>query len=141
MNTNKVRDKPKRPQTEELTKQCDKLLGGIEGPLERGTNGYRFARLIESQAARFINDYDNLDKWCVYILECNDGSLYTGITNNIIKRLDAHNAGNGAKYTRGRLPVILEEYKFVDSKSEALKLEYKVKQQPKHQKIEFLRSS
>ena len=47
------------------------------------------------------------DLWYVYILRCSDGSLYTGITKNIEKRLKAHNAGNGARYTRGRKPVTL----------------------------------
>ena len=46
-------------------------------------------------------------KWQVYILQCGDGSLYTGITTNIDLRLTVHNAGTGAKYTRGRLPVKL----------------------------------
>ena len=45
--------------------------------------------------------------WLVYILECGDRSLYTGITNNVGLRLEAHNAGTGAKYTRSRLPVKL----------------------------------
>lgn len=45
--------------------------------------------------------------WFVYILRCSDGSFYTGITKNIEQRLKAHNAGNGAKYTRGRKPVAL----------------------------------
>ena len=45
--------------------------------------------------------------WQVYILKCADGSLYTGITTNIEQRLTVHNAGTGAKYTRGRLPVTL----------------------------------
>lgn len=43
--------------------------------------------------------------WCCYILECADGTLYTGITNDLDKRLAAHNAGSAAKYTRSRLPV------------------------------------
>ena len=64
--------------------------------------------------------------------------LYTGISNNIIKRMDTHNAGKGAKYTRGRLPVYLETFHFVESKSEALKLEYKVKQMKKGDKIPYL---
>lgn len=45
--------------------------------------------------------------WFVYMLRCSDGSLYTGITKNVLERLKAHNAGNGAKYTRGRKPVTL----------------------------------
>ena len=46
-------------------------------------------------------------EWIVYILECRDGSFYTGITNNLIKRLEMHISGNGSKYLRGRLPIKL----------------------------------
>jgi predicted GIY-YIG superfamily endonuclease len=46
-------------------------------------------------------------RWVVYILRCRDGSLYTGITNDLTKRLAAHRAGTGARYTRARLPVRL----------------------------------
>lgn len=63
----------------------------------------------------------------VYIVKCCDETYYTGYTNNIEKRLKAHNEGKGAKYTRARLPVTLvyqEEYK---DKSEALKREYAIK--------------
>ena len=50
--------------------------------------------------------------WYVYILKCNDGTLYTGITNNLERRLKAHEAGKGTKYTRGRGPfeLIYKEY-------------------------------
>lgn len=80
-----------------------------------------------------------MTNWFVYILKCNDGTLYTGITNNLNKRFIAHTEGKGAKYTRGRLPLTLEVYRAVESKSEALKLEYKIKQIPKNKKIEYLR--
>ena len=80
-----------------------------------------------------------MNSWVVYILRCGDDSLYTGITNNLDKRLEAHRSGKGAKYTRGRLPLTLELYRAVESKSEALKLEYKVKKIPKNKKIEYLR--
>lgn len=76
--------------------------------------------------------------WCVYILKCSDDSLYTGITNDINKRIESHNNGTGAKYTRGRGPVVLMTVKNVSSKSEALKLEYRVKKQPKKNKIKYL---
>lgn len=61
--------------------------------------------------------------WFVYILECKDKTFYTGITNNIPKRLKAHNNGTGAKYTKYRLPVTLLYFEIVDSKSSALKRE------------------
>ncbi len=72
--------------------------------------------------------------WYVYMLRCSDGSLYTGYTDDIDRRLACHNSGKGAKYTRSRLPVHLvyrEEY--VD-KPTALKREYAIKQLPKVQK-------
>ena len=81
-----------------------------------------------------------INKWFVYILICSDGSYYTGITNNLINRLDKHNSGKGAKYTRGRLPVEILEYIVVKSKSEALKIEYKVKQKNKKDKVKTLLS-
>jgi putative endonuclease len=83
-----------------------------------------------------INVPDN--DWCVYIVECKDGTLYTGITNNLVKRLLKHNKGKGAKYTRCRFPVVLKAVKDNLTKSEASKLEYKVKQQKKENKIQFL---
>ena len=76
----------------------------------------------------------SIKSWCVYLLECKDGSLYTGITNDLENRLDIHNAGLGAKYTRGRLPVKLLEFKSVENQSEALKLEYRIKQLPRLKK-------
>lgn len=70
----------------------------------------------------------------VYILRCNDNSLYTGYTNNLYERLKTHNSGKGAKYTRARLPVKLVYYKRVDSKSWALKLEARIKKLTKKEK-------
>ncbi len=75
-----------------------------------------------------------IKSWCVYLLECRDGSLYTGITNDLENRLASHNAGLGAKYTRGRTPVKLLEFKYVENQSEALKLEYQIKQLPRLKK-------
>ena len=76
----------------------------------------------------------SIKSWCVYLLECRDGSLYTGITNDLENRLASHNAGLGAKYTRGRTPVRLLEFKYVENQSEALKLEYQIKQLPRLKK-------
>jgi putative endonuclease len=66
--------------------------------------------------------------WYVYILECADGTLYTGITTDVNKRLETHNKGKGAKYTRGRRPVALLGSFPVETKSMALKEEYRIKQ-------------
>ena len=65
--------------------------------------------------------------WSVYIVQCRDGSLYTGITNDLVKRLDAHNAGLGAKYTRSRLPVLLVHSERFRAKGRALSREMAIK--------------
>ena len=78
------------------------------------------------------------EKWFVYILECSDKSLYTGITNNLEKRLLTHNSGKGAKYTKTRRPVILKYYESLNSKSGALKREIAIKKLPRNQKIKLL---
>ena len=65
--------------------------------------------------------------WWVYLLECRDGTLYTGCTDNIPRRIALHNAGRGAKYTRGRGPVILRYQEEVPDRSEALRRESAIK--------------
>ncbi|WFD12169.1 GIY-YIG nuclease family protein [Tepidibacter hydrothermalis] len=74
----------------------------------------------------------------VYIIECSDGTFYTGYTNNLDKRIDTHNKGKGAKYTRCRLPVKLLYYEEYDLKGEALKREYKIKQMTRKQKMKLI---
>jgi putative endonuclease len=75
--------------------------------------------------------------WVVYLLLCSDNSIYTGITNNLEKRIVAHNNGTGAKYTKGRGPVkLLKSFECPD-KSSALKLEYKIKQLSHQEKLEL----
>ena len=69
-----------------------------------------------------------------YILECSDKTLYCGWTNNLEKRLKAHNEGKGAKYTRSRLPVILVYYEEFETSVEAQRREYQIKQMTRHQK-------
>lgn len=78
-----------------------------------------------------------MNQWVVYLLKCFDDSIYTGITNNLDKRIKAHNAGRGAKYTKGRLPVTLVKFFDVSDKSEALKLEYKIKQLSREEKLKL----
>ena len=72
--------------------------------------------------------------WYLYVLRCGDGTLYTGITTNIEKRLAAHRAGKGAKYTRGRAPLELIYRELCGSHSDALKKEYRFKQLPRAEK-------
>lgn len=73
----------------------------------------------------------------VYILRCRDGSLYTGWTNDIDKRLEAHNSGRGAKYTRGRGPVQLVHLETYATKEEAMKREAAIKKLPAEKKREL----
>ncbi len=73
-----------------------------------------------------------------YMVRCKDGSLYTGWTNNLEKRLQAHNEGSGAKYTKTRRPVELVYYEEYESKTQAMKREYEIKQLPKKKKEELL---
>ena len=77
-------------------------------------------------------------KDCVYILECNDGTLYTGWTNDIDKRFKAHNDGKGAKYTKGRRPLKLVYLEELETKSEALKRENKIKKMTKDKKRQLI---
>jgi predicted GIY-YIG superfamily endonuclease len=65
--------------------------------------------------------------WLVYIVKCSDGTYYTGITNDLAKRIAKHNAGRGAKYTRTRRPVYLMYAKPIGSMVDALKEERRVK--------------
>lgn len=73
--------------------------------------------------------------WHVYLLECSDGSLYCGITNDIMKRLAAHNAGKASRYTRARLPVALQWVERCATRSDALRRELAVKALPRAQKL------
>lgn len=81
-----------------------------------------------------------MSNWYVYLLRCADDTLYCGITNNMDRRLKQHNAGTASKYTRVRTPVRIETHIEVAGKSEALKLEIKVKRQKRHDKISYLKS-
>ena len=66
-------------------------------------------------------------KWIIYILKCKDQSLYTGITNNLDRRIEQHISGNGSKYLRGRLPIKLVYKEHVLNRSDATKRELEIK--------------
>lgn len=70
----------------------------------------------------------------MYVVECNDGTLYTGYTTDIERRVEEHNAGKGAKYTRGRTPVELRHSETFDSKGAALAREHAIKRLARHEK-------
>ena len=78
--------------------------------------------------------------WQVYLLKCADNSLYCGVTNDLESRIDVHNAGRGAKYTKGRRPVELVAASHEMTKSCAFKLERVVKKVPAKKKIFVLKN-
>ena len=71
----------------------------------------------------------------VYILRCADNTLYTGWTTDLKSRIDTHNTGKGAKYTRGRTPVELIYFEEFEDKGDALKREAAIKKLPRHKKL------
>lgn len=75
-----------------------------------------------------------------YIVQCSDGTLYTGWTNNLEKRMKCHNQGKGAKYTRSRLPVVLKYYEVFETKQEAMRREYEIKQLKREEKWRLIES-
>ena len=76
--------------------------------------------------------------WFVYMIRCSDNTIYTGITNDLEKRLDKHNSGKGAKYTKSRRPVtFLASWKY-ESKSAASKVEYTYKRLSRDAKLRLI---
>ena len=88
-----------------------------------------------------MSDLDQVRKWYVYMLECADGSIYTGITNNLEARINKHNSGCGAKYTKGRNPVILKRTGEYENRSLASKVEYGFKRLSREQKLNLINNS
>ena len=73
--------------------------------------------------------------WTVYLLRCRDGSLYTGITNDLPQRLESHRRGKGSAYTRSRLPVILAYQETIADRSSALKREAAIRRLSRGEKV------
>ena len=73
-----------------------------------------------------------------YIVECSDGTLYTGYTNDLEKRIKAHNSGKGAKYTRSRLPVCLVYFEEYETKELAQSREWHIKRLTRAKKLELI---
>ncbi len=73
------------------------------------------------------NDFKGVAVWFIYMVRCADGSLYTGITNDLERRIEQHNAGTASRYTRSRLPVALEHQEEVMTRGAALKRELAIK--------------
>ena len=78
-------------------------------------------------------------RWFAYFVRCSDGSLYCGATNDLERRVSAHNAGRGARYTRSRLPVKLVWSRKVADRSKALSLEARLKQLTRTEKLQWVR--
>ena len=76
--------------------------------------------------------------WYLYILRCGDNTLYTGITTDVEKRLEAHRSGKGAKYTRGREPLTLVYQESCGTHSQALKRELEVKALSRKEKLRLI---
>ena len=74
-----------------------------------------------------------------YIVKCSDGTFYTGWTNDLTRRMEAHNQGRGAKYTKARRPVTLIYYETFETKEEAMKREYAIKRLCRKEKEELIR--
>ncbi len=77
-------------------------------------------------------------QWILYILQCKDGSLYTGITDHLAHRLQAHGTAKGAKYTRGRGPFVLRYTESCESHSHALRREIQVKRLTRQEKLKLI---
>ncbi len=81
------------------------------------------------------------DDWCVYVLRCSDQTLYTGVTNNIEKRLKAHNSSpTGAKYTKARRPVALVYQEKSLTRGDALRRESVLRKLPRSTKLELIKA-
>jgi putative endonuclease len=78
--------------------------------------------------------------WTVYILECADGTYYTGITNNLELRIQAHNEGKGARYTRGRGPFKLKYTEECENRSVATKRELNIKKLSREDKLKIIKT-
>ena len=75
----------------------------------------------------------------IYIVECNDGSLYTGVAKDISKRVEEHNfSDKGAKYTKARRPVVLKYFEELEDRSSACKREYEIKQLKREEKLRLI---
>lgn len=74
-----------------------------------------------------------------YMVKCGDGSLYTGYTTDVIRRTKEHNQGKGAKYTRSRLPVSLVYFETFETKTDAMKREYNLKQLTREEKLKLVK--
>jgi len=83
----------------------------------------------------------NIIKWHLYILNCRDNTLYTGITTDLERRVQQHNKGTASRYTRSRLPVTLVYHEPCRGRSQALKKEYALKQLSRTEKRDYIKNN
>lgn len=88
-------------------------------------------KLLDTKMAEKMN-------WVVYILECSDGSLYTGITTDLAHRITEHEQGNGARYTRGRGPFSIKYMEYCNNRVEASRREVSIKALSRAKKFELI---
>lgn len=79
-----------------------------------------------------------MKSWFAYIIRCSDGTLYTGVTNDLAERLKKHDAGKASRYTRGRGPVVLSHFEKFGSMGEALRREAEIKRLSREKKQELI---
>jgi putative endonuclease len=84
---------------------------------------------------------ESVKGWCLYLIECCNGSYYAGITNDLQARYAAHAAGRGARYTRANPPMRLLGFRSYPDRSSASRAEWQIKQLPREQKLAFLQAS
>ena len=100
-----------------------------------------YVQLGSSKTRLRLHRRTNAMKWKVYILLCSDDTLYTGITTDILRRVNEHNnSTKGARYTRARRPVSLVYHEGCDSRSQASKREHAIKQLSRTEKINLIKS-
>lgn len=99
---------------------------------------------MQDEIAVYISDFDRNRNFAMnytYLLRCSDGTLYCGWTNELEKRIQAHNDGKGAKYTRGRRPVQLVYYEEYETRQQAMSREAKIKRLSKIEKEKLIKSA
>ena len=102
------------------------------------------AKAKEVAVAKLLTELKNKKSdatWFVYLMQCADNSLYTGITNDLPRRLEQHNAGTASRYTRSRLPVELVYDEAQESQSHALKRELAIKALSRQEKESLIKST
>lgn len=121
-------------------------MARIEGPLREAVGLSHRGLVAETGGEKRGQDVSQKEKapetvtWWVYLIRCGDGSLYTGIATDVDRRFEEHKSQGpkGAKYTRGKLPLLLVYRREVGTRSEASKEEYRIKALSRRQKLRLI---